>query len=333
MLQQTTVAAVMPYYERFLSRFPSVRALAAAKEDDVLRAWEGLGYYSRARNLLRTARRLIDEHAGVFPGDVQDLMALPGIGRYTAGAIASFAFDVPAPIVEANTLRLYCRLLGYDSDPRSAHGQRLLWSFAAQLVPSRGPGDFNQALMDLGATLCTPLDPDCPACPLKSGCRSLSTGRVDEIPVSAPRKAITEVTEASVAVRRRDTYLLRRRGNDERWAGLWDFLRFQLSPARKGDGPAESELRDLVERVRAASGLKIHTPAHLQTLRHSVTRYRITLHCLTGDVYGGRLRSSNTTIRWVKPSQFANYPLSVTGRKFARLLTEASAGPSSGMHH
>ncbi len=182
MLQQTTVAAVVPYFERFLSRFPTVAQLAAAPEEEVLRLWEGLGYYSRARNIHRTARRLIEEFGGQFPREVDVLMTLPGIGRYTAGAIASFAFDQPAPIVEANTLRLYCRLMGYDEDPRATEGQRLLWSLAGQLVPQRSPGRFNQALMELGATLCRPADPDCQVCPLQSWCVATRQGTQGEIP-------------------------------------------------------------------------------------------------------------------------------------------------------
>ena len=133
MLQQTTVAAVLPYFERFVARFPSLAALAAAEEEEVLKYWEGLGYYSRARNLHKTARQLLSGHAGRFPESVEELQALPGIGRYTAGAIASFAFGLPAPIVEANTLRLYCRLMGYRGNPRGSEGQRLLWQFAKRV--------------------------------------------------------------------------------------------------------------------------------------------------------------------------------------------------------
>ncbi|HVJ84665.1 MAG TPA: A/G-specific adenine glycosylase, partial [Caulifigura sp.] len=159
MLQQTTVAAVIPYYERFLTRFPTLKSLADADEQDVLSAWEGLGYYSRGRNLHRAARVVMAEHAGEFPKTVHELRELPGIGRYTAGAIASFAFDVSAPILEANTLRLYARLMGYAADPRTTEGQATLWRFAEEIVPSRQAGAFNQGAIDLGALVCTPVDP------------------------------------------------------------------------------------------------------------------------------------------------------------------------------
>lgn len=185
MLQQTTVAAVKPYFERFLKRFPNIAALAAADEADVLRLWEGLGYYSRARNLRKGAQAIV-ANGGVFPDSVEELLPLPGIGRYTAGAIVSFAFDRPAPILEANTLRLYCRLLGFRDDPRSAAGQRVLWSFAEQLVPTKSPGEFNQALMDLGATVCTPTEPHCDECPVASYCRALAEQAQSKIPAAKP---------------------------------------------------------------------------------------------------------------------------------------------------
>jgi A/G-specific adenine glycosylase len=226
MLQQTTVAAVRPYFERFLARFPTVADLAAAPLDDVLRLWEGLGYYSRARNLHRAAQELVTRFAGEWPSTVKELRSLPGIGRYTAGAIVSFAFDRPAPIVEANTLRLYSRLLGYEADPRSTAGQRVLWEFAERLVPARAPGDFNQALIDLGATVCTPVEPQCDACPLKSCCRAFAVNRQSQIPPPPTRPAVTELTEVAVVVRMKKQVLLRRCQPGERWAGLWDFPRF-----------------------------------------------------------------------------------------------------------
>lgn len=228
MLQQTTVSAVIPYYERFLKRFPTVHSIAEASETDVLRYWEGLGYYSRARNIHDAAQRIVREHAGTFPDSVGELMNLPGIGRYTAGAIVSFAFDRPAPIVEANTLRLYCRLLGFDGDPRASRGQRVLWRFAEQLQVRNAPGRFNQALMELGAHVCTPVEPNCDRCPVKSCCRAFAAGEQRQIPVSASRPNVTAVTEATVAVINDGAFLLRRRSEGERWAGLWDFPRFEI---------------------------------------------------------------------------------------------------------
>lgn len=316
MLQQTTVAAVIPYYERFLAKFPDVQSLAAAQETDVLRLWEGLGYYSRARNLHKGAKELVAERGGEFPREVSELQSLPGIGRYTAGAIASFAFDERAPIVEANTLRLYCRLLGFDGDPRSSAGQEVLWSFAEAILPKQHPGGFNQALMDLGATVCTPAEPKCRECPLKRYCRAFKDNRVGEIPRSAKRQAITDVKAYAVAIHRQGEYLLRRCPPKERWAGLWDFPRFESEEEFSSTAALE---RRLAEWVRELTGLQISVGDQVSEFRHGVTRFRITLGCFTAQFASGRLRTGSEWA-WATPEKMSSYPLSVTGRKFADRL-------------
>lgn len=316
MLQQTTVAAVIPYFERFLARFPTVDAIAAAEEADVLRLWEGLGYYSRARNLHRAARRIMADHGGDFPRDVATLQTLPGIGRYTAGAIASFAFEQPAAIVEANTLRLYCRVMGYEDDPRSTAGQRAMWAFADSLhVDASGsPATLNQALMDLGATVCTPTEPNCQRCPIGQWCAAYATGKQQDIPRPARRIELTDVVEATVAVQHRGRYLLRRRPHGERWAGLWDFPRYPVAEH-------EPLSRTLVDQVRAQTGIGITLGDQLAEFKHGVTRYRITLRCFHAERQAGRLRT-DADLQWIAPEEFAELALSVTGRKFAKLLTE-----------
>ena len=207
MLQQTTVVAVIPYFERFLGRFPTVADLAAADESEVLRLWEGLGYYSRARNLHRAAKVIVEQYSGLFPTELDTLQSLPGVGRYTAGAIASFAFDQRAPIVEANTLRLYSRLIGYAGDPRSRDGQERLWAFAEDILPRKGAGRLNQALMELGATVCSPREPDCESCPVHAHCQAFRDGTQATIPLPKPKTVITEMTEVSIAVRTGSKYL------------------------------------------------------------------------------------------------------------------------------
>jgi len=335
MLQQTTVSAVVPYFERFLQQFPTVAELAAAPEEEVLRLWEGLGYYSRARNIHRTAAIIVDEHGGDFPETVDELQKLPGIGRYTAGAIASFAFGKPAAIVEANTLRLYCRLLGYDGDPRSSVGQRLLWRFAGRLVPEKSPGDFNHALMDLGATLCRPTEPSCGECPVRRDCRAFAEKRVDEIPVPAKRTEITDVTAAAIAVWKNGRVLLRRCEPGERWAGLWDFPRLELdatgkttksiqADSNRGAAPADTaEIRRTVEsHVRNSTGIEAEVDRFLDEIRHSVTRFRIRLLCYSGRHCTGTLKRS-AGLRWISPRGLKEVPLSVSGRKLAQLLLES----------
>jgi A/G-specific adenine glycosylase len=324
MLQQTTVAAVVPYFERFLKRFPKLESLAAAKEEEVLRLWEGLGYYSRARNIHKAARLIVSESAGAFPGDVPALLELPGIGRYTAGAIASFAFDRRAPILEANTLRLYCRLLGFRGDPRSAAGQKALWDFAERIVPRKQPGLFNQALMELGGAVCTLETPACPQCPVRTSCVALANGWQHEIPVRAARVAPTPVTEVAVAVRRRGKYLMLKRPPGERWAGLWDFVRFAWN---RGERMSAATVTGA---VYAHAGLEVKIAERIAEIRHSVTRFRITLCCYAADWQAGELDGSRRQFRWIAPQKFATLPLSVTGRKLARLVQARSArSPSS----
>ena len=317
MLQQTTVTAVVPYFERFLQRFPDLRTLATADESEVLRLWEGLGYYSRARNIHKTARVLVAQHEAQFPPDLAALQMLPGIGRYTAGAIASFAFGLRAPILEANTLRLYARLIGYRDDPRTTAGQRRLWEFAEQVLPAKEPGPFNQALMDLGATVCTPERPACETCPVRTCCVAYALGLQNEIPQRARRPEITLVTEYAVAVSSGQEFLLRKRQHGERWAGLWDFVRF--SPPEGLDDPSNESWMSTEATDRTGLALKSLTP--LLTFKHSVTRYQIMLRCFHATVAKAKRVSTDTEV-WVTPDQFGDLPLSNPARKIARHIQQ-----------
>ena len=328
MLQQTTVATVISYFERFTKRFPTIHDLAQAEQDDVLRYWEGLGYYSRARNIHKTARLLVEQSDGVFPRTTAELTALPGIGRYTAGAIMSFAFDRPGAIVEANTLRLYSRLLCLEEGPKATHGQKVLWAFAEHLLPRKNIGPFNQSLMDLGATICRSNDPDCHECPLLAHCRAAKSDRQHEIPFAMPKQQITSVIEVSVAVRNHDRFLLRRYPEGQRWAGLWDFVRFPLGDAESLVPDAGLSKSDMVPRklvahlelsIRESTGAEIQLDLFLKELRHSVTRYRISLLCFLASAEHA-VPECNDNLHWVRAEQLDDYPLSTTGRKLAVII-------------
>ncbi len=190
MLQQTQVATVIPYYKRFLARFPNVRALANAKLDDVLKAWEGAGYYARARNLHLAAREIVARFGGQLPSTVDELLTLPGIGRYTAGAIASIAFKRDAPVVDGNVTRVLCRCFNIQHDPKSAATQKELWHLAEILLPRGCAADFNQGLMELGATICTPRNPQCNVCPINRACVARRLGRQDKLPAKSQKKKL-----------------------------------------------------------------------------------------------------------------------------------------------
>jgi A/G-specific adenine glycosylase len=325
MLQQTTVVAVVPYYEKFLNRFPTIRILAVASEEEVLRFWEGLGYYSRARNIHKTAKIISEEHNGRFPETVAEILKLPGIGRYTAGAIVSFAFDRPAPIVEANTLRLYCRLMGFSGNPRSTAGGKLLWDLAERLVSPKCPGQMNQALMELGAMVCRPGSPDCPQCPVKSCCRAFLENTTDKIPAPKPRPKITPVTAACIAVEKQGQFLIRRYRDNERWAGLWDFPRLEIPEysGKEFSVSDESSLSSQIEHLcNETFGIEIQLSELRTEIRHSVTRYRIRLLCYHGMFHSGEPQTDHE-YRWISPEKLTEFPLSVTGRKFAKLLLES----------
>ncbi|HWB08330.1 MAG TPA: A/G-specific adenine glycosylase [Pirellulales bacterium] len=310
MLQQTQVATVADYFPRFVAEFPDVASLAAADEARVLRLWEGLGYYRRARQLHQAAKLIVAEHGGRFPSEVETVRNLPGIGRYTAGAILSIAFDARQPILEANTIRLFSRLIAYRGDPRSKSGENLLWLLAEELLPASGSSQFNQALMELGSLVCTPRAPACEPCPVRSLCPTHRDGLQDSIPPPKPKPRIEAVRELLLVVRNQDRVLLRRRHATERWAGLWDFPRFPI------DGADGSSTEAVLEKLAATTGVKARVAAPLTTIKHGVTRFRITLDCHWADCLHAPRRLP-TGIRWLRPTQLADYPLSTTGRKVA----------------
>ena len=315
MLQQTQVETVKGYFQRFINRFPTIEALAQSPEEAILREWEGLGYYRRARQLHAAARRVTAEHGGKFPTDLADVMALPGIGRYTAGAILSICFDQRLPILEANTVRLLARLSAYPADPTKSAGQKLLWEMATAVLPRKDCGTFNQALMELGSLVCTPRQPACDQCPVATLCVAYQMAAQHRIPLTKRKMNYEQVTEAALVVRRGTKVVLRPCGANERWAGLWDFPRYGT------DGWTTKESRQfLVRQARQQTGLELVIDKSLVTIKHGVTKYRITLHCLAATVQpGGRLRRP---AKWVALRELDSYPLSVTGRKIAQLIQQ-----------
>jgi A/G-specific adenine glycosylase len=224
MLQQTTVAAVIPSYERFLKLFPGVKALAAAHEEKVLRAWAGLGYYSRARNLHKAARRIAGERGGIFPDTFEEVLDLPGVGRYTAGAILSIAFKKPYPVLDGNVMRVFSRLFGLRGDIKKPATVKALWEKAESLLERSSPGDWNQALMELGATVCLPEGPRCGQCPLSADCVARKKGLQEELPVTPKRRDFVALSWTCLWIEKDGKVLLWKRSQDERFLkGLWGF--------------------------------------------------------------------------------------------------------------
>lgn len=317
MLQQTQVRTVEAYFERFMDRFPTVAALAAASQAEVLRVWEGLGYYRRARALWQAAQEIVARHGGAVPRTREELQQLPGIGPYSAGAILSIAYDQPEPVLEANTHRLWSRLLDWRHAPHSRRTLERLWDAARRVLPRRGAGRLNQALMELGARLCTPQRPRCEECPLARLCLARRRGSVHRVPRPRPRPRTEGLRQAAAVVRRNDSVLLVQ-ADQGRWAGLWDFPRITL---HDGPDPPQQLQQELHRR-----GIATAVGPRLLRLTHAVTRYRITLECFVLYYQHGALRGS-TGLRncWVPLHELDDYPLSATARRIAQQLASGSA--------
>lgn len=279
MLQQTQVATVIDYFNRFIAAFPTVEHLAAASEQEVLRLWQGLGYYRRAKHLHRAAQRIVTEHGGQVPRDVNALLDLPGVGRYTAGAIASIAYDVRAPILDGNVARVLARCFGIEEPVDAPATRKQFWQLAEELTAPSRPGDFNQAMMDLGAMVCTPRRPSCVTCPLARYCRAKATDRVDELPRTLPRRAPRTVTHHILAIERGGRYLVQQRPASGLWANLW-----QLPTAE--EVPTDGLTAWAAEQL----GLQLGELQPLDRFTHQTTHRTIRFELWRTSVAGGRLK-------------------------------------------
>ena len=311
MLQQTRVTVVVPYWQRWMARFPSPAALAGAPLDDVLAAWSGLGYYGRARNLHRGAREVVARYGGRLPDSAGELRTLPGIGRYTAGAIASMAFDRQEPLVDGNVARVLARVFAVEEDVKSAAGQNRLWQLAADLVPSEAPGDFNQALMELGATLCAPAAPRCAGCPLAADCRAHREGRTDELPRLPARRRDADkplLAAAAAWVERGGKLLLARRGAGGLFGGLWELPQAPSRPA--------------LAAALAGFGLAWRPPAvpvhrHRQVLSHRRLAIDVFAAPAAGRLAGARAIGPYERAAWHPPGSLERLGLAAASRAIA----------------
>ncbi len=316
MLQQTRVAVVVPYWERWMARFPTAAALAAAPLDDVLAAWSGLGYYGRARNLHRGAREVVARYRGRLPDSAGELRSLPGIGRYTAGAIASLAFDRREPLVDGNVARVLARLFSVEEDVKSAPGQKRLWQLAGELVPAGAPGDFNQGLMELGATVCTPAAPRCPDCPLAADCLARRAGRQRDLPRMPERTRDADKPVLAVAaawVERGGRILLARRAPDGLFGGLWEL------PQAPG--------RTALARALAGLGLAWRPPArpvhrHRQVLSHRRLAISVYAAPAAGRLTGARAAAPYQRAAWHPPGALEGLGLAAASRVILRRYLE-----------
>ncbi len=319
MLQQTRVSVVIGYFERWMKLFPSVVHLARASEDDVLHAWQGLGYYSRARRLREGARFVCDNYGGQLPADVERLLEIPGVGPYSAGAIASIAHGTRAPIVDGNVVRVLCRLFGLRGDPAKAALGKTLWRLAGELVPEERPADFNQALMELGATVCTPRRAQCFGCPLAKSCVALREGLVDVLPETAARPEPTRVESEAALIQKNGRWLVLRLPADApRWAGMWSFPSTERSAGEPAGAAAERAARELC-------GIEVRSGRELTRIDYQVTRFRIQMVAFLCDGSNrvSTAKGSGAELAWRRPGELAALAMPVAQRKLARLVSSA----------
>ena len=314
MLQQTRVETVIPYYERFLARFPDVETLADADQEDVYGHWAGLGYYSRARNLHAAAKRVVADFDGSLPGTAEALRSLPGVGRYTAGALASIAFDQPEAIVDGNVKRVLARRLGIRDDVADKRVEARLWAEAARLARGRRPGDLNQALMELGATVCTPRSPDCPTCPLQRGCDARRAGDAEALPRKRAKGRVRSVRAVAVWLERQGHVLAVKREAGTLLGGLWELPGGDLD---RGEKPADGAGRLL----EAGLGLHIESVRSAGRVQHEFTHRRLTLHLLRAEAVPGRVRRHGfSQHRWLSPGGLHKLPSATLTRKALEVL-------------
>jgi A/G-specific adenine glycosylase len=303
MLQQTQVNTAIPYFERWMLRFPTLAALAGASEQEVLSAWEGLGYYGRARNLHRAAKIVQQQHGGALPGDVESLRRLPGIGRYTAAAIASIGFGRDVAALDANGRRVFARVLNLTEFADSPAGETALWELAEAHLPPGSAGDYNQALMDLGATVCLPRKPLCGLCPLAELCESRALGVQEQRPILKSRPAIPTRVHAAVAIVRGGDVLLARRPSTGLLGGLWEFPNAAVST-----DPAAG----LAPALEAAYGLKVQPGPSLGVVRHAYTHFKVVVH-----VFACQAESIPVHLTWAAVASLADYPMGRVDRQIA----------------
>ncbi len=315
MLQQTRVETVRPYYRRWMERFPTVFELAAAATDDVLKAWEGLGYYARARNLHRAAQQLVRDHRGKLPDNWDDLRALPGIGDYTAGAVLSIAFGKPFPAVDGNARRVLARLFAIDAPIRRSAVQRQMYDLAARMIPAERPGDFNQALMDLGAEVCLPRTPDCDSCPLTGECLAFQQDRQADFPYrKTPHKLPHYEMTAGVIWGPQRKVLMARRPWKGLLGGLWGF------PGSK-QITGETLEASLRRGIRATLGVRVAIEEPIVTIEHAYTHFRITLHAFHCRYLSGDPQTIGCAEwKWIVPEEIQKLALPRTDQKILKAI-------------
>jgi A/G-specific adenine glycosylase len=316
MLQQTQVATVIPYYRRFLKSFPTVHHLAKSDLSKVLKIWEGLGYYSRARNLHRASKIILNHFKGKIPETLRDLLGLPGIGKYTAGAILSIAYNKEAPILDGNVKRVLSRLFAVSRNLVGGKTEGLLWKISESLIPKGRPSSFNQAIMDLGAMICTPKDPQCHRCPLHRHCRAKASENPERYPPRVVKKRIPRIEAISGVILRNGKVLLNQRPPKGLLGGLWEFPNWRSEEKRR----LRLRLR-LRNYIKKEMGMKVEVKESIGTYKQTFTHFKLTLHVFNCEAIDGRGKG-----KWVPIKNLNQFAMSRIHRRIAQMIDRETRG-------
>ncbi len=319
MLQQTQVKTVIPYFRRWMIAFPTIEKLAHAREDRVLKFWEGLGYYSRARNLHKAAKVILIEHNGKVPNTMDDIIKLPGIGRYTSGAILSIAFDMPYPVLDGNVKRVISRLFTLKENGANGASENKLWNYAEKLVPKKRPGDFNQSLMELGATICIPKNPLCLLCPVATLCQAKTQNIESEYPPKKTKQQSKKIEVSAAVIFRNGKVFIQQRPHKGLMGGLWEF------PGGKRKN-RESEEDCLKREIQEELDVQVNIQKKIMTIKHSYTQFRVTLNVFLCKLKPGRIKASQCDQwKWVSPEQLKQFTFPAANVKIVEYLTNESS--------
>ncbi|SKA75896.1 A/G-specific DNA-adenine glycosylase [Desulfobaculum bizertense DSM 18034] len=318
MLQQTQMDRAVPYFERWMDRFPTIASIADAPEDEILKYWEGLGYYTRARNIRKAALVICAEHGGEFPAEHKAILALPGIGPYTAGAIASLAFGLDVPAIDANVERVYARLFDIDSPIKEKDAKKRVEALSAELLPAGQARDYNQAVMELGALICTPRAPRCESCPVAEHCEARRLDIVAFRPVPGKKKDITPLNVVCGVLEHKGKIYIQKRPQGAVWGGLWEFPGGSIEA---GESPEQAVVREFQEET----GFQVRIADKISIVRHGYTRFRVTLHCyfLQADApLPPSTMSAADECLWATPEQITERAFPAGHRKLIDLMRQ-----------
>lgn len=314
MLQQTQVKTALPYYDRWMRTLPDLKSVANASEDEVLKLWEGLGYYTRVRNLQKAARMIVEKHGGLFPDRFEDILELPGIGRYSAGAVASIGFNQNYPVVDGNVIRVLARLFAYGDNTRLPKNVEHFWKWAEELIPEGKARYFNQGMMELGALICSPKSPKCEQCPLANQCEAKKKGFAENLPNRGESQEKISIRVTCAVIRHKGKIFIQKRPSKGLMGGLWEF------PGGKAE-KGETDLQAIHREIDEELGIKLKNVKKIDRIKHGYTKFDVDLHCFSAELGAGVLKlTAATEGKWVSPKTLNKYAFPAADRRLIKKL-------------